>query len=393
MTTAIPIPAEISILRSLSRVAKKFTPLGSGPGEMSRREIRWPVPPHYTLRDIPEREAVECRVELQDGQTVTGSLKGFSHGATSIPLQLTLADIEIRIAVNEIKCLALTAPVAMLESDALSRMAVSSVKNFLVQFNDGSLISGETKGHIRTDSGYFLYVTEGDHPRYVGAARQLVRRLFIPAASTHKIDIGTGCQQDDQEPLFPEPSAPDATASVHERTTAVPVELLMKLDALRKSAPRSLRVGEALLELGLVTAAQVQQALHMQQAAGEHRKLGEILCQLAGLGNKELQLGLAHRLGIPLIDLSRLEACPEITHGIGRRFLLANGLAPVHQTAEEIYVAMANPLDAETIRELRFIQGRKVVVLYAPRAAIHAFLQRTAAPSPKGAGLPSEAFF
>ena len=65
------------------------------------------------------------------------------------------------------------------------------------------------------------------------------------------------------------------------------------------------RIGEALLSLGMIDAGQLKEAL-VQQQLDRSVPLGEILVRMGVVSRDELQTALARKMGYPLVDLDAL---------------------------------------------------------------------------------------
>ena len=70
------------------------------------------------------------------------------------------------------------------------------------------------------------------------------------------------------------------------------------------------RLGQLLLEDGLVTAAQVDQAVARQRASGE--RMGSVLVRLGFLTEDQLVGALSRQYGLEAIALSQLDVDPEV---------------------------------------------------------------------------------
>ncbi|MGR5541885.1 MSHA biogenesis protein MshE, partial [Vibrio campbellii] len=101
------------------------------------------------------------------------------------------------------------------------------------------------------------------------------------------------------------------------------------------------RLGDLLVEEGIITEAQVQQALTAQKSTG--RKLGAALIELGFLTEQQMLNFLSQQLNLPLIDLSRaqvdvdaVQLLPEV-HARRLRALV------IGQTDHSLRVAMSDP--------------------------------------------------
>lgn len=103
------------------------------------------------------------------------------------------------------------------------------------------------------------------------------------------------------------------------------------------------RLGDLLVEEGIITEAQVEQALAAQKSTG--RKLGDTLIELGFLSEQQMLSFLSQQLAIPLIDLSRanvdieaVQLLPEV-HARRLRALV------IGRQGDTLRVAMSDPAD------------------------------------------------
>ncbi len=103
------------------------------------------------------------------------------------------------------------------------------------------------------------------------------------------------------------------------------------------------RLGDLLVEEGIITEAQVTQALAAQKSTG--RKLGDALIELGFLSEQQMLSFLSQQLAIPLIDLSRavvdveaVQLLPEV-HARRLRALV------IGRQGDTLRVAMSDPAD------------------------------------------------
>jgi type IV pilus assembly protein PilB len=87
-------------------------------------------------------------------------------------------------------------------------------------------------------------------------------------------------------------------------------ELDVSAEAPGAGAPR-VRLGDLLVNRGLITEEQLAYALNHQQQSDGNRRLGEVLVELGILGERDFLEALAQQYGIPLVDLRQV--VPEVT--------------------------------------------------------------------------------
>ena len=115
------------------------------------------------------------------------------------------------------------------------------------------------------------------------------------------------------------------------------------------------RIGEMLVEAGLVSDEQVNEALKMQQEQG-----GKTVGNLIALGYLEPSdfLGfLSSRPGIAVIDLLNYIIPRQVIDLIPAEFALKHEIVPIDKMGKQLTVGMVCPLDSRTIDELAEITG------------------------------------
>jgi general secretion pathway protein E len=129
-----------------------------------------------------------------------------------------------------------------------------------------------------------------------------------------------------------------------------------------------LRIGEILIERGKVDADDLARALEVQQERGD--KIGKILTDMGLIAQRDVLAALSDQLGIPLISIdSAPPAAPEID-GLSQRFLRQCRAFPIAIAESVLTVAMADPLDFETVAAMRAFSGLDVRPVLAPEQEI-----------------------
>ena len=122
--------------------------------------------------------------------------------------------------------------------------------------------------------------------------------------------------------------------------------------------PPAKRLGEMLIERRLIEQEDLDRALELQRERGD--KLGKILVDLGFIAMRDVLAVLSEQLSIPLASLdSPPPAAPEI-EGISSRFMRQSRFLPVALDDGVLTIAMADPLDFETIATVRSFCGLRV---------------------------------
>lgn len=143
---------------------------------------------------------------------------------------------------------------------------------------------------------------------------------------------------------------------------------------LSSKEPTKKRIGELLIEAGLVTREHVEEALRKQRAEGG--KMVELLIALGCLQTDEFVRFLARHGGVPSIDLAHYEIPNQIIRLVDRDFVIKHEAIPIDKLGKLLTVAMVCPLDSETIEELQRMTESKVKPLLCSPDAIRMAIQR-----------------
>ncbi len=127
-------------------------------------------------------------------------------------------------------------------------------------------------------------------------------------------------------------------------------------------------LGQLLIERGLLPADDLQKALALQKERKE--RLGKILVDLGFISQQNLYAVLSDQLGIPRVDPAELEEIPMEAAKLSPAFLRQFLLYPFRIDDGRALVAMADPLDADNIRAVEQLVGRRVEVRLASEAEI-----------------------
>ncbi|MBK9168519.1 MAG: type II secretion system ATPase GspE [Bryobacterales bacterium] len=124
-----------------------------------------------------------------------------------------------------------------------------------------------------------------------------------------------------------------------------------------------MRLGEILLARKLIEPDDLERALELQRERED--KLGKILVDLGFVASRDVTAALAEQLGVPLVTPDQPPpAAPEL-EGLSPRFLRQCRLIPYALHDATLTVAMADPLDFESIAAVRGYSGFKVIAALA----------------------------
>ncbi|EIJ79049.1 type II secretion system protein E [Bacillus methanolicus PB1] len=117
------------------------------------------------------------------------------------------------------------------------------------------------------------------------------------------------------------------------------------------------RLGDLLVDAGLITEEQLQTAL---KEKSKDQKLGDALLQLGYITEQQLIEVLEFQLGIPHVSLYRYPFDPKLFHIVPKDVAKRNLIFPLKKDGDKLYIAMADPMDFYTIDDLRLSTGFQI---------------------------------
>ncbi len=135
------------------------------------------------------------------------------------------------------------------------------------------------------------------------------------------------------------------------------------------------RMGDMLVDMGVLTEGQLTASLREQQAKPQ-RRIGGILVENGYVSEESVARVLAHQLSLPFVRLA-----PEVVDASAPR--LINGqlakrrqCIPITATSDRVVLAMANPQDLITLDDVKLSSGRAVSPVVATGSDIVAAIGR-----------------
>jgi len=127
-------------------------------------------------------------------------------------------------------------------------------------------------------------------------------------------------------------------------------------------------LGEMLVEENLITPAQLESALALQQQQGG--KLSDILLKQGLVKAEQLAIVLSIQLNLPLIDLKRHAIQPEALRLIPENMARKHELIPLDIVNDSLMIVMADPEDIRTIEDVKAQAKMRVEVALGVRSDI-----------------------
>jgi type IV pilus assembly protein PilB len=124
---------------------------------------------------------------------------------------------------------------------------------------------------------------------------------------------------------------------------------------LVKPTKKRLRLGDALIQDGLIAEEQLMAALAKQKKSG--KRLGEVLVEMGLVKEEEIVEVLGRQLGIPYINLSTYLIDPITAKIIPEHIAKRHNLIPINKVGNKLTVAMVDPLNILAIDDIQLMTG------------------------------------
>src|SRR5437016_3800482 len=132
--------------------------------------------------------------------------------------------------------------------------------------------------------------------------------------------------------------------------------------------PQTRRLGDLLVAEGLITEAQLRQALAEQK--GKTEKLGSILARLGFITEEQLIGFLSRQYGIPSITLNNIDVDAETLRLVPAPIARKYEVLPVKRIGGTLTLAMADPTNVFALDDVAFMTSLQILPVVAPQAAI-----------------------
>lgn len=128
------------------------------------------------------------------------------------------------------------------------------------------------------------------------------------------------------------------------------------------------RIGQLLVQKGIVTAEELERVLLEQETSGE--RIGDLLVRAKALSEDVLYETLSEQAGVQYIKLKELKIDPALIEQIPAKIACHYQLVPIEATGDTITVAMSNPSDIHTIDDVKLLLKKEIKAVLASKTDI-----------------------
>ncbi|MBI1910752.1 MAG: Flp pilus assembly complex ATPase component TadA [Deltaproteobacteria bacterium] len=135
------------------------------------------------------------------------------------------------------------------------------------------------------------------------------------------------------------------------------------------------KIGELLVESGLISEEQLQEALS-ESKENKGVRVGHVLVKKGYASEIDIAQTLSFQLRIPFVDISAASVDPEAIKLVNERLAKKYFLIPLYQERKLLKIAMADPLNLNAIDDLRFSTGMEIQPCVATLSDINSAVAR-----------------
>ena len=133
------------------------------------------------------------------------------------------------------------------------------------------------------------------------------------------------------------------------------------------------RLGELLIDAGVLTEEELNRGIELQK--GTKDRLGDVLVKNGIITEDEVIEALTMQLGIQYVDLTKVNIPTELAQVLPKNIAKQYNVVPVRAVKDELYIAMADPMNFYAIEEVRKAVRKKVVPMVARKSAVERAIQ------------------
>ena len=132
-------------------------------------------------------------------------------------------------------------------------------------------------------------------------------------------------------------------------------------------------IGTVLLSRGLISRAQLEQALTEQRTTGE--RLDRVLVRLGLVTRDQVLQAVGEQFQMPVVDLSDLAIEPKVLQTLPAKLVYKQNCVPIGRTGDTLTVATSDPFEITVLDELRLLAGCSIELVLADEDELHKFIR------------------
>jgi general secretion pathway protein E len=132
-------------------------------------------------------------------------------------------------------------------------------------------------------------------------------------------------------------------------------------------------IGTILLERGMITRAQLEEALAIQKRDGS--RLDRALVKLGFVSQDDVLKAIGEQFDMPIIDLAGLQVDRDILDTLPAKLVYKQNCVPVARRNGTLRIATSDPFELSAFDELRLLTGCTIELVLADEEELHKFIR------------------
>jgi hypothetical protein len=134
------------------------------------------------------------------------------------------------------------------------------------------------------------------------------------------------------------------------------------------------QLGELLVERGLISAKQLEQALETQKDKGG--LIGQVLVDLGYVTEEAIAQAITAQYGFPYLPLENYEIDLDVVKIIPKNVAKQYCLIPVDKIGHNLTLAMSNPLNTQAVEDIALLSGLYVQLVISTASDIRKAIEK-----------------
>ncbi len=132
-------------------------------------------------------------------------------------------------------------------------------------------------------------------------------------------------------------------------------------------------IGSILVERGVITREQLEDALALQKETGE--RLDRTLVRLGYCGQGDVLKAIGDQFDMPIVDLSEIEPDADVLGTLPAKLVYKQNCVPISRSNGTLRVATSDPFELSAFDELRLLTGTSIELVLADEDDLHSFIR------------------
>lgn len=134
---------------------------------------------------------------------------------------------------------------------------------------------------------------------------------------------------------------------------------------------RNLRIGDYLVEQGLITQEQLEKVLQTQKESNGTKRFGDVVVELGFMTDVNFAKALAGKLRVPYVDLDNTEINNEAVQKVPEALAKKHTVIAINIQGKRLTVATDDPINFVILEDIKVSTGMDTVPVLATKAAIN----------------------